>query len=112
MFWNFLLAIASYALQLILAPKPQDAKPAALTDFDAPVAEEGLEIPDVFGTEVLRAPNVVWYGDLGLDPIKGARRYGFSDPGKSSATNTSSACRWCSARGRLTNSSKFASATR
>jgi hypothetical protein len=80
MFWNFLLAIASYALQLILAPKPQDAKPAALTDFDAPVAEEGLEIPDVFGTEVLRAPNVVWYGDLGLDPIKGARRYGFFGP--------------------------------
>lgn len=80
MFWNIILGIASYALQLILAPKPQNAKAAALEDFDAPVAEEGLEIPDVFGTEVLRSPNVVWYGDLGIEDIKGARRYGFFGP--------------------------------
>jgi len=77
MFWNFILGIALYFLQLVLAPKPQNAKPASLQDFNVPVAEEGKEIPVVFGTVNIKSPNVVWYGDLRLLPIKGPRRYGF-----------------------------------
>ncbi|RWB53629.1 hypothetical protein [Mesorhizobium sp.] len=80
MFWNIVLAIASYALQLLLAPKPQNAKAKTLSDFQAPTAEEGREIPVVFGTVDIASPNVTWYGDLKKDAIKGPRRYGLFGP--------------------------------
>lgn len=80
MFWNLIIGIAAFFLQLVLAPKPQNAKPASLADFQVPVAEEGVEIPVAFGTVNIKSPNVVWYGDLVLQPIKGARRYGFFGP--------------------------------
>src|SRR3954471_22441643 len=80
MFWNIIIAVASYFLNLVLAPKPQNAKPASLADFDIPTAEEGIEIPVVFGTVNIRNPNVMWYGDLDTDAIRGARRYGFFGP--------------------------------
>ncbi|RUW41531.1 hypothetical protein EOA37_09730 [Mesorhizobium sp. M2A.F.Ca.ET.015.02.1.1] len=80
MFWNFIIAIASYALQLVLTPKPQNAKAKSLEDFEAPTAEEGREIPVVFGTEDIADPNVTWYGDLLKRAIKGARRYGLFGP--------------------------------
>lgn len=80
MFWNFLIGIALFFLQLVLAPKPQNAKAASLQDFNVPVAEEGLEIPVAFGTNNLKGPNVVWYGDLHIQDIKGPRRYGFFGP--------------------------------
>lgn len=80
MFWNIIIAVASYFLNLVLAPKPQNAKPASLEDFDIPTAEEGIEIPVVFGTVNIRNPNVMWYGDFDSDAIKGARRYGFFGP--------------------------------
>ncbi|MER9309786.1 hypothetical protein NKI51_10750 [Mesorhizobium australicum] len=80
MFWNIVIGILSYALQLALTPKPQNAKPKSLEDFQAPTAEEGREIPVVFGTSDIADPNVTWYGDLGRSAIKGARRYGLFGP--------------------------------
>ncbi|TIW26175.1 MAG: hypothetical protein E5V63_14865, partial [Mesorhizobium sp.] len=80
MFWNIVFAIASYAFQLLLAPKPKNAVAKTLSDFQAPTAEEGREIPPVFGTVDIAAPNCTWYGDLGKDAIKGARRYGLFGP--------------------------------
>lgn len=59
-------AILSYAL----APKPPIPKPAALTDFDVPTAEEGRAIPWVWGEGWLKGYNVLWYGDLGSIPVK------------------------------------------
>lgn len=79
MFWNIVLGIAAFALNLLLSPKPQNAKPASLADFGIPTAEEGLEIPVAFGS-VWIYPNTVWYGDLNLQPITGPRRYGFFGP--------------------------------
>lgn len=79
-FWNIIIAIAAYALQLVLAPKPQNAKPKSLEDFSAPTAEEGREIPVGFGTVDFADPNVTWYGDLARKAIKGARRYGLFGP--------------------------------
>lgn len=52
--------VASYAMM----PKPQNAKPAGLADIQAPTAEDGREIPVLFGTRDINGPNVVWYGDL------------------------------------------------
>jgi uncharacterized membrane protein len=59
-------AIVSYAL----APKPPSPKPAALSDFDIPTAEQGRPIPVVFGTVTVTGPNVIWYGDMEAEPIK------------------------------------------
>ena len=41
--------IVSSLISYALAPKPPTPKPASITDFDVPVAEEGRPIPVVFG---------------------------------------------------------------
>jgi hypothetical protein len=64
-----ILLVAAY-VAASLAPKPPEPKPAALSDFDIPVAEEGRPIPVVFGTVTVTGPNVLWYGDLGTQAIK------------------------------------------
>jgi len=74
--WTYLIVLLiSYAVSYALAPKPPDAAPATLSEFDAPTADEGKPIPVVFGTVFVNSPNVVWYGDLGTAPI-------YSDSGK------------------------------
>lgn len=80
MLLDWIILAATFALQLILIPKPQTKKPAALEDFDVPVCEEGKEFGVLSGTEILRGPNVTWWGDLKITPIKGPRRYGFFGP--------------------------------
>jgi len=68
-------AVLAYALR----PKPKTqapAAPATIEDVDAPTAEEGREIPVLFGTRKISAPNVVWYGDLDTTPIIKCEDYG------------------------------------
>lgn len=75
--WGYLIVLAiSAVVSYALAPKPPAPKPAALSDFDIPQAEEGRPIPVVFGTVLVTGPNVVWYGDLGADAIvtKGGKK--------------------------------------
>lgn len=71
---NFFLYIAvlivSAFISAALAPKPPKPKPAALSDFDIPTADEGRPIPVIFGTNIVTGPNVIWYGDLSTRPIK------------------------------------------
>lgn len=64
------LLIVSALITYALTPKPPSPRPASLTDFDIPTAEEGRPIPVVFGTAWVTGPNVLWYGDLGIAPIK------------------------------------------
>lgn len=59
-------AIISYAL----APKPPEPPKPSLDDITLPTAEEGRPIPVVFGSVWVSGPNVLWYGDLNLEPIK------------------------------------------
>ena len=68
--FQLLLLVVSYFVSAALAPKPPQPKPAALEDFDIPVAEQGRPIPVVFGTVTLTGPNVMWYGDLRTTAIK------------------------------------------
>lgn len=76
MVWNFVVQIVASlvltAISYALSPKPklEVPKAAGLDDFDLPTAEEGRPIPVVFGTMLLRGPNVVWAGDLKVDPIR------------------------------------------
>lgn len=66
----FVVLIISTIISIALAPKPPTPKPAALSDFDVPVAEQGRPIPVVFGTVTITGPNVLYYGDLSNTPIK------------------------------------------
>ncbi|MBL4908944.1 MAG: hypothetical protein JKX78_02805 [Alteromonadaceae bacterium] len=62
-------------IAVALQPKPPGAKPATLSEVDAPTAQQGKPIPKVFGTWVVQSPNIVWYGDLSYTKI-------FSEGGK------------------------------
>lgn len=68
------LFIAGVAVALVvsyaLAPKPQSRPPAGLNELKVPTAEEGREIPVLFGCRKIESPNVVWYGDLRTKAIK------------------------------------------
>lgn len=70
MFWTVVLWVATTVISYALQPKPQNAKAAMLGDFNVPTAEEGREIPVLFGTRDIEGPNVVWYGDLRTKAIK------------------------------------------
>lgn len=67
----FIYLVVSYLLTVALQPKPQTPKPASISDFDFPTAEEGRPVPVVFGTVLVTGPNVIWYGDLRTKAIKG-----------------------------------------
>lgn len=70
MFWFIALFVVSLVVAYATMPKPQSQKPAGLGDLQVPTAEEGREIPVLFGTRDINAPNVVWYGDINAVPIK------------------------------------------
>jgi hypothetical protein len=57
------IAIASLALNVIsalLRPKTSDRPDK---DWNIPTATEGRSIPVVWGTDLQRAPNIIWWGD-------------------------------------------------
>lgn len=60
------LTIALFLVGQLLAPSPniENARPAALGDFQFPTASETRVVPIVWGTIDIKGPNVVWYGDL------------------------------------------------
>lgn len=64
------IIIISAIVSTALAPKPPSPKPAALTDFDVPTAEEGRPYVVIFGRGRISGPNVAWYGDLSTEKIK------------------------------------------
>lgn len=70
MFWFIALFVGALVIAYATMPKPQTQPPAGLGEIQAPVAEEGIEIPVLFGTRDLNGPNVVWYGDLKTVAIK------------------------------------------
>lgn len=68
--WYVAVFVVALVVSYNTVPKPQSAKPAGLGDFNVPTAEEGREIPVLFGTRDIAGPNVVWYGDLRTDAIR------------------------------------------
>lgn len=68
--WYIAVFIVALVAAYAMMPKPQSQPPAGLGDFVVPTAEEGREIPVLFGTRDIAGPNVVWYGDLRVDPIR------------------------------------------
>jgi len=69
--WPFIAKfVISIALSYFLSPKPQSQKPPGIGEISTPTAEEGREIPVLFGTRIIKSPNVVWYGDIKIKAIR------------------------------------------
>jgi len=71
--WQLVLTwIATAVIAYALRPKPTASTPtpATISEFDVPTAEDGREIPVLFGTREVQGPNVVWYGDMRTEAIK------------------------------------------
>jgi hypothetical protein len=64
--------IVTTVLSSLLAPRPkvQDAQPGQIGEKDIPIASQDAPIPVLFGTRVLSQPNVVWWGDVRVIPIR------------------------------------------
>lgn len=68
---KFLGVVTGFSLiYRALAPKQPTPKPASISDFDVPTAEQGRPIPVVFGTVTVTGANVIWYGNLSTQAIK------------------------------------------
>lgn len=65
-----IIFVVALVVAVAMMPKPQSQPPAGLGDIKAPTAEEGREIPVLFGTRDIEGPNVVWYGDFEAVAIK------------------------------------------
>lgn len=72
--WNYLITwIVTTVLSALLAPRPKvhDAQqPGQIGERDIPMASQDAPIPVLFGTRVLSQPNVVWWGDVQIIPIR------------------------------------------
>ena len=62
--------VVATAISYALTPKPPAPPPPSLEDFSVPTAEEGRPVPVVFGEVWITGPNVIWYGDLSITPIR------------------------------------------
>ncbi|MDE2128726.1 MAG: hypothetical protein KGJ74_03550 [Betaproteobacteria bacterium] len=68
-YYQLAVFVVSLLVSYLLAPKPPQQKPPAVGNEQAPTAQEGTPIPVVFGEVLVKNSNVVWYGDLRVDPI-------------------------------------------
>ena len=73
--WALALFVASYAIQILMLPKGEQAKPASLDDFDFPQVDEGTPQSVIFGDVWISDWQVLWYGNMRTSAIK-------SDSGK------------------------------
>jgi len=67
LFYAVVMSVVSYAIQIAMAPKPDKPKAGQL---DVPTADSGGPIPVVFGTNIIKQSNVVWFGDASTTAIK------------------------------------------
>ena len=61
--------IAAVAFALSAASKT-GAQNVEEQEFEAPTSGEGKNQPVLFGTKYIKAPNVVWYGDITTSAVK------------------------------------------
>lgn len=68
--WMLAVFVISLVVAFAMMPKPTTPSPSTLDDANVPTAEPGRPIPVVFGTVLLKSPNVVWYGDFGYEAVQ------------------------------------------
>lgn len=70
MYWSALYLVVTTLLTIALAPRPPTPKAAGITDFSLPTADQGRNIPVLFGTGDITGSNCVWYGALQAIPMR------------------------------------------
>lgn len=68
--WAIGMLIVSYAIQILITPKPEAPKAAAFEDFDFPQMEDGTPQAIVFGDVWSPDWTVLWYGNYRTSKIK------------------------------------------
>lgn len=69
--WAYLIIfLVGLFVAYAMSPKPPVPPPPSLADMQVPTAEPGRPVPVIFGTRLVKAPNVVWYGDLRYSEVK------------------------------------------
>ena len=79
---QLLLVVALTVIVAALSWRKQRPPDDGIDNLSIPKAEEGLEIPKVFGTVTIKSPQVAWYGHKRSRKIqvKGGRKYGLFGP--------------------------------
>lgn len=67
--WYLVVWIVAFVAAYALMPRPRQQRPP-VQEINAPTAQEGREIPVLFGSRYITGPNVVWYGDVTTTAIK------------------------------------------
>lgn len=67
MFWWAVAFVGVFAIAYAIIPAPQGRQAGR---FEGPTAEEGRNIPVLFGTRRIDAPNIVWWGDVRTKAVK------------------------------------------
>ena len=70
LWWVALLIYAASTVLTGLLQKAPNVKASSLGEMQVPTAEEGRNLPVIWGTCCLKAPNVVWYGDYRVKAIR------------------------------------------
>ena len=64
MWWlGLIISVVLNVISYLLTPKPKQSRPTFTTDMENPTAEAGRPLPVIFGTVMLKSPNVLWYGE-------------------------------------------------
>lgn len=71
--WYAVIWVVALVAAYAMMPKPQTQPPPGIGEIQAATAEEGREIPVLFGTRDINSPNVVWYGDIKTVPVKSGK---------------------------------------
>lgn len=69
MWITLILMVISTIVSIMFRPVPVPPAAAGFADLQVPVATAGAPIPVIFGTVLIKNPNVVWFGDLTANPI-------------------------------------------
>jgi hypothetical protein len=72
MWLNVFFFVASMVIGELLRPKPKGPQNAQAAGFDHvqfPTAQEGRVVPVVWGTQLIKGANLLWYGDYQPFPI-------------------------------------------
>lgn len=70
MWWNIFVLVASYVIQVALAPKPVKPKPLALEEFQFPQFEEGTPQEVIFGDCWTESWMVLGVGNYRTAPVR------------------------------------------
>ncbi|MBN2019299.1 MAG: hypothetical protein JW749_03640 [Sedimentisphaerales bacterium] len=65
-----IMAALSYGISALMSKDPKNYNQDPSKDIDVPTADEGVEVPVLFGTRRIKGPNVVWWGDLKTKAIR------------------------------------------